>query len=502
MHMMFRTNYRAWLIPYLEGTLDQQRKARLEQRLRIDPALADEAEMLRLVIGAVRSAAVSEPAPTPVWSIWPRVELAIRRYPFLRNVLSPLPAVGAVSALLVALLVVTNPRPHAPDRAPGTTGLRIARSVPGLPAVGPLAGLALGPDAVRGRLLPGLGDPLLVRADGPARMSPGLHAPVMLVAENRPVAASTLGALQEVLRTVLLPAQTLTSAPAAGMGANDRIADRRIVAVAPPARGGVHLPIVAAAGPPPPPPATIDVASVPGATPASDVDVNGALVGPSYSDTAIGSFDPVVPAPEGDLSGSKAVFGGRRTGDRMLVPAAAGSAVDIDRWSTEAAADWERGAASSTPTADVGEWEQSLMYVEGHPEQFSPLQAEAAETAVLGSARAAGGLMPLRAVLEYDRENEQDPANLLRDWRLLGLLYRFAEENALAVDAWRHVTLADASTGGRVAEDWYQLGLARAADGDVGGATSAYTQALPAIPDPTASPHWQHAAQWLQVHAR
>ncbi len=69
-------NYEAWLVPYAEGTLDAARAALLEARLARDPALAAQAETVRVVTARLRQAAAQNTAeadprlslfPAPLW---------------------------------------------------------------------------------------------------------------------------------------------------------------------------------------------------------------------------------------------------------------------------------------------------------------------------------------------------------------------------------------------------------------------------------------------------
>ena len=71
-----RRTLKSWLVPYLEGTLDERRVSILTERLAHDPALAAEADALRSVVGLLYQSAQARSAdadprlalePSPLW---------------------------------------------------------------------------------------------------------------------------------------------------------------------------------------------------------------------------------------------------------------------------------------------------------------------------------------------------------------------------------------------------------------------------------------------------
>lgn len=76
--------YHEWLLPYLEGGLDEARRARLEARLGEDPALAAEAERLRRTLNGLRGAAARTPRPESAQApadLWPHLRARLVLHP-------------------------------------------------------------------------------------------------------------------------------------------------------------------------------------------------------------------------------------------------------------------------------------------------------------------------------------------------------------------------------------------------------------------------------------
>lgn len=113
--------YQEWLLPYLEGGLDEAQTALLEARLAADPALAAEAERLHRMVGGLRASASRtaplESAQVPA-DLWPHLRA--------RLVLDPAPAprprahlwwvagVGAPAAAALFVAAFWLPGWHAP----------------------------------------------------------------------------------------------------------------------------------------------------------------------------------------------------------------------------------------------------------------------------------------------------------------------------------------------------------------------------------------------------
>lgn len=132
-----RRIYRAWLVPYTEGTLDPACTAALEARLARDPALAAEAEALRAVASRLRQSAQgvasdADPrlslAPSP---LWPGIRARLVP-PRPRPAPRPLWAGGLCAAMLVLVAWLWH-GPASPPRQmplPAPMPLRAAVNLP------------------------------------------------------------------------------------------------------------------------------------------------------------------------------------------------------------------------------------------------------------------------------------------------------------------------------------------------------------------------------------
>ena len=124
--------YRTWLIPYLEGALDAERRRQLETRLAEDPDLAAELTALRRAEPRLRQAITQStadgerrPRPAPLWPrLRDRLDVRPAR-PERGPVFWWLGGVCAASAVVLAALALgpRGPRGKAgPDRQPTEGG--------------------------------------------------------------------------------------------------------------------------------------------------------------------------------------------------------------------------------------------------------------------------------------------------------------------------------------------------------------------------------------------
>jgi hypothetical protein len=101
---IFQHRYRDWLVPYVEGTLDARRRAKLEARLAQDPILAAEAEAERRVAARLRETVPSlgsTAGEQGEQSLWPSIQARLEpRRPSIR----PLILVGGLSAATATLI--------------------------------------------------------------------------------------------------------------------------------------------------------------------------------------------------------------------------------------------------------------------------------------------------------------------------------------------------------------------------------------------------------------
>ena len=123
------TQYYEWLLPYLEGGLDEARRAQLEARLAADPALAAEAKRLARTLGGLRGAASRslrpENASVPA-DLWPhlRARLVLDPVPRPRPRAWWLAGVGAPAAAALIVAAIWLPGWHPlvrPELASKTT---------------------------------------------------------------------------------------------------------------------------------------------------------------------------------------------------------------------------------------------------------------------------------------------------------------------------------------------------------------------------------------------
>lgn len=101
-----RHRYQSWLVPYVEGTLDARRRAKLEAQFRRDPSLAAEAEAHRRVATKVRdvSHAAESESDTAESTVWPAIQSRLK--PRKRRV-APLMLAGGLCAAACVLAFVT-----------------------------------------------------------------------------------------------------------------------------------------------------------------------------------------------------------------------------------------------------------------------------------------------------------------------------------------------------------------------------------------------------------
>ena len=127
--------YRTWLIPYLEGTLDAERRRQFEARLAEDPELRAELAALRRTQPRLRQAALhlrqTEAAAAPVPPLWPhlRERLDTRQTRFLPRASALWWASGGLgAAAALVLAVVAGPKIHPISDEMQTA--RVSKSAP------------------------------------------------------------------------------------------------------------------------------------------------------------------------------------------------------------------------------------------------------------------------------------------------------------------------------------------------------------------------------------
>ncbi len=171
---LWRRRYRAWIVPYAEGTLDARRAATLEAWLAHDPVLAAEAEAERRIVARLRDAAQGVGMAPGDKDLWPGI--AARLEP-RRSLVRPLLLVGGLSAAATSLAWATlwGPLGH-PAPAPRVVVVA-SGGIPDVIVVGPPSARRHGHPGRRPRHGAGHGSkaPAVVHAKpgGPPDSGPG-----------------------------------------------------------------------------------------------------------------------------------------------------------------------------------------------------------------------------------------------------------------------------------------------------------------------------------------
>ncbi len=116
---MGQIQYQEWLVPYLEGTLDSERRTLLEARLATDSVLAQEVEALRSTVGHLRETAArhraAQTATRPAQAdLWPRLRTRLESPAPPRPLAAPRVwwGTGLAAACGLALVLVWQPFAH------------------------------------------------------------------------------------------------------------------------------------------------------------------------------------------------------------------------------------------------------------------------------------------------------------------------------------------------------------------------------------------------------
>ena len=526
---MFKRNekYYPWLVPYLEGDLDDARAGDLRARLADDPALAAEAERLRRTLDAVRETARRSPAAvnaSPPVDLWPRLRDRLEPAPAPRR-RAPVRWVAAGAAASVAFAALWLPghlahpplqsahvpaspasaakKPQQMASASGPEASRV--DVPAVPVVVPPK--SAGP-------VVSAGGGSVVYATPPASAKPALPAPVL--SGHDPFAAASAkpsepkAALKEALRLPLpaspppagsvhasvspLPAPTLHKGPTQmasrdvpratdeGMAGTATYAspatDRLATPEAAPLAAKLVPPTAPSAPLPPPAPAASSVVSGGAAIQAAD----GALAQNGVGLLRDEAREKSSPSPPG------MAFGGGALGSAAHKPNAFALAPrpGMGYFSAHSPRNVQhRGAQQQTAqsqnalpafdlsvTQTLDTWQAALAQSEQPPLLGQDTGAMQANQALM-AARESGNLDALRARLEARRA--QSPRDLVTA-RMLAAVYDFGFSTESALRERRRLVTLDGATG----EDWFALAEAEGHTGNGQAARAAYRRALDA----------------------
>jgi len=484
--------YHEWLLPYLEGGLDEARRAQVEARLGEDPILAAEAERLRRTLGGLRGAAsrtpLSESAHVPA-DLWPHLRARLVLHPAPRPRTSRAWWVAGVGAPAAAALIVAAfwlPGWHTPDmpplsHTPPVSSQRPARppgaSVPAHPAPDMPVSTAKPLPTAKSRMVAPTPAPAPIMA-GPTPFDLRVPAP--------PVNHSVNGSLTP-------PA---VSVPPGRPDVSVFRPPRPAAAVAP------HILPSPALSPSPAAPKPLLLSPVPPM--------------PTAAATYHGGNSPA-PAPDkatADLSGAGGFGGGGMAGPapgaspreavtgldanarlqaksspKALLPSSAmlgqvGQPLPAPRRNRAAPHRAPKAPANALQTFDANaqggleSWQAALSAAVQLP-LWGETDGEQQAGQALMAAREAGGLDDLRARLEARRA--QAPQDVVMG-RMLAAVYDFGGSPEAALRERRRI----AGLEGAVGEDWYALAHAEEGARNGPAARAAYRRALesPIQPSP------------------
>lgn len=475
------TNYSEWLVPYLEGGLDEAQSAEMKARLAADPALAGEADRLRRTLGHLRQSAERRPkaanADVPA-DLWPRLRARLEPPPAPRRVTSGwMAGAGAVAALAWAALWI--PTLHLPDRAADHSQNRPSRQIrvttnppqkrvvsaprpagiakpvpaPSAPAVpvpsahfaapaGKQATGVAGPKAPAPTLA--AGDPFTLPVPPPHPKDAGhLSTPPF------PLSGKSL---------TPLPSGKPTQMASGGAAYYDSAG----MAARKPQGDAPATPVMTVPAPPPAAPAPAPLAATTPPAPVSDAPITGSLFR-SRSGARPAPAPPRRAEPDGLRQRHAAKQRGAGT-------AAGGSAMRFD----------------TDESASLDAWQAALAQ-SAQPPLLGDTVGEQQANQALMAARESGTLETLRARLEAKRS--QAPTDIVAA-RMLAAVYDFGFQGELALRERRRLTGLD----GAVGEDWFALGQAEEHAGNREAARAAYRHALES-PTPPAAFHAALARQ-------
>ena len=463
--------YQEWLLPYLEGGLDEAQTALLEARLAADPALAAEAERLHRMVGGLRASASRtaplESAQVPA-DLWPHLRA--------RLVLDPAPAprprahlwwvagVGAPAAAALFVAAFWLPGWHAPGGRLSHQQAAPAKAAPPTPVP------SLAPFSAGGGY-PGASAKRSVAKPTAAAPKPAQAAPIAAAKTNpfalpAPIAPAVP---PRVVRATSGPVG-LSSGPSLGAGQAVRISGQVTAPVpgpapspVPPPAPMVASPVMPEPLPPAPSPAPVAAASADEAAPATKAVPNAAVNDLNGATPPQAKPHPANPM-EMHAPSAQALHSTRRSKASLhyLLPPAGSAALPF---ATNGAADLDDSQAALSAAV------QSPLWGENAGEQ----QANQA----LMAAREAGQLDDLRAHLEAQRS--QAPRSLVTG-RMLAAVYAFGFSSEPALRERRRIVGLEGATG----EDWFALAQAEEAARNTASARAAYRHALESPVPPSA----------------
>jgi len=461
---MLNLEYKNWLIPYIEGTLDARRTAILESRLRIDDNLAAEIDSLRNVSAHLRTSAGVNRAFEAERSVWPRVEAVISE----RKggvVCTPRFAMAGGLAVVAIVAVTWIGVGHSGLTPAHQTVAKISPS----PVTNPV------PES-HGNTVPTPAAPPVNRTPV---LTPAINPPV--VAKNVPPGNPPVFARHD-------------DAPKLAFDTTSTHHHPRVEFVNDPAGNDLHSPFTQNSDNVVAPPTRVSDAGMPPAPPDQSRPTTRTTVASGYhvdSNDALTTWTPVLngavmnatPRPGDALlginiprgtggRGNKAVSVGGGFTNPSVSPAINFSSHAEDSLSTlrDLSVDLIKNAQPSTVHEALNSWRDTMMVdLNTSVDQNSTTSYQADET--LGLLRGTGHITDFYALM---RDECQSRPQEVASWRILAHVNSALGSTAEAVEAWVQVTKSSAAS----AEDWYQLGLALEANGNPAGAVAMYNRVL------------------------
>ena len=445
--MLRNTRYSEWLLPYLEGALDEARRAQLEARLAVDPALAAEARQLARTVGGLRGVATRAPRPENAQvpaDLWPhlRARLVLDPAPRPRPRVWWLAGVGAPAAAALLVAAFWLPNRHLltpPTLAPKQTA--VSRPTTASKAVVPSPAVPVTPEPA------GLAPPTAA----PARSAPMAKVGA---AKSGTAASNAPPTLFRMTAPPASPFDLPVPAPRAAQVANS-VPTPSIPA--PPLAGTVHA---ARPATPLPPPA---MAPAPPPKPPAPAAAVQDRVAPSPTAVA-----PAV--TEGAANDAQRRAKTQANASHFAAPPAPTDAPPALAPDVPGSPDLAVGSLDS--------WQAALSAAVRAP-LWGENEGDAQVNQALTSVREAGMLDDLRARLEARRA--QSPRDVVTG-RMLAAVYDSGFSKEAALRERRRVSGLEGAGG----EDWYALAQAEERAGNGTAARAAYRHALesPVPPSP------------------
>ena len=483
--------YNEWLLPYLEGGLDEAHQAQLEARLAADPALAAEAERLRRTLGGLRGMSTRTPrlenAQVPA-NLWPhlRARLVLEQAPAPRPRARAwwLAGVGAPAAAALIVAAFWLPNWHTPSQSefshrpvvvpkltPASPMPSSGQAQPGsgvsTPTISPPAKKSL--KAVLLKPLPA--PPVVVGAspfDLPVPITPMGKSAGSVV--RPPSVPNTPG-----FRDSRVAGPPVAPAPIAPIKHSDAAEAKRPAASA--LVAGTPAPLLSSPAAPMPLPQPLPGPKTATATAGTEGGVRPVLGAiPKETGNGLDGSAQIQPKSQSKASSqtppamlgqiSRAPHATRRkTSQQFFAPGASGDGVQ---------------AFGADPQASLDSWQAALSAAVQTPlwgENMGEMQANQA----LMSARESGMLEELRTRLEARRA--ASPRDLVMA-RMLAAVYDFGFSTEPGLREHRRIVGLEGAGG----EDWYALAHAEEHVGNGTAARNAYRRALES-PIPPSPPH-------------